>query len=686
MLGKVLGNRYTIVEKIGEGGMALVYKAKCSLLNRYVAVKVLRHEFVNDEEFIDKFRREAQAAASLSHSNIVNVYDVGVEDDIYYIVMEYIDGKTLKDIIKEKGKMTTKETVDISMKVVDALIHAHANKVIHRDIKPHNIMVTSDGRLKVTDFGIARAATSSTITSTNSVMGSAHYFSPEQARGGYTDEKSDIYSVGIMMYEMCTGKLPFSGDSPVTIAIKHIQEDAVPPTQVDPTVSSELETIIMKCIQKTQSDRYKNSEELLEALKSVNGENIRVAPSSASTDSSATQVMPALDDTVLMENQKAIIGTGAELPVKEKKKRIKKEKPKKEKKKSNKIMAISAILLALIIVITGTGLILGLKGAIADPEIIIPDLVGKTEAEAKDSLEALDLRLNVMGYRESDQEKGKVTEQNDKPGQKVKKGFAVKVVVSSGKTLGSAIVPNLFGKTVDEAELLLRESGLEISEKVNYEDSEHPENTIISQLPNVSQEVEEGTKVVVVVSRGKQNLAISVPMLKGLSEAEAKRLLEAENFKLGNVKHEDSEEGKGKIMSQTPRAGVNAEAGTSVDIIVSKGSSRQEEKQIEEERKEAERKQQEKEQEQEKEKAEEKEKEKEDEVLTFQNIKLPQNGNEMVAVKVIRDQDGAATIVYNTSHPVADGEITLKVRGKEGNATLRIYMDERLQENRNIKF
>ena len=212
MIGTVLGGRYEIIEKIGGGGMALVYKAKCRLLNRYVAIKILRDEFINDEDFINKFKRESQAAASLSHPNIVNIYDVGVDEkdghSIHYIVMEYIKGKTLKEIIREKGKLTLDETVDYSIQIAEALEHAHRNHIVHRDIKPHNIMVTEDGRIKVTDFGIARAATASTVTNTSNVIGSVHYFSPEQARGGYTGEKSDIYSLGIVMYEMITGKVP----------------------------------------------------------------------------------------------------------------------------------------------------------------------------------------------------------------------------------------------------------------------------------------------------------------------------------------------------------------------------------------------------------------------------------------------------------------------------------------------
>ena len=245
MIGKILGNRYEIVEKIGGGGMALVYKAKCKLLNRYVAIKILRSEFINDEEFINKFRRESQAAASLSHPNIVNIYDVGVEDNIYYIVMEYIKGNTLKQLIREKGKLDANEALDIAIKIADALHHAHENHIVHRDIKPHNILVTEDGRVKVTDFGIARAATTSTVTNTSNVIGSVHYFSPEQARGGYTDENSDIYSLGVVMYEMVTGRLPFEGDSPITVALKHIQEDIELPTSIESSVPKSVESIIL---------------------------------------------------------------------------------------------------------------------------------------------------------------------------------------------------------------------------------------------------------------------------------------------------------------------------------------------------------------------------------------------------------------------------------------------------------
>ena len=260
MIGKTLGNRYEILEKVGEGGMAKVYKARCHLLDRNVAIKILKSEFNDDEEFIKKFRRESQAAASLSHPNILSIYDVGSEetDDhkVYYIVMEFIDGKTLKQIIKEKGKFSEEESIKYSLQISEALLHAHKNHIIHRDIKPHNIMLTPDDRIKVTDFGIARAATSSTVTASTDVLGSVHYFSPEQARGGFTDEKSDIYSLGIVMYEMITGKLPYVGDTPVSVALQHIQNKIKSPRDINPNMSKNFESIILKCTAKSQNNRY----------------------------------------------------------------------------------------------------------------------------------------------------------------------------------------------------------------------------------------------------------------------------------------------------------------------------------------------------------------------------------------------------------------------------------------------
>ncbi|PKM80999.1 MAG: serine/threonine protein kinase, partial [Firmicutes bacterium HGW-Firmicutes-13] len=267
MIGRTLANRYQIEEKIGDGGMAVVYKGCDILLNRFVTVKILRAQFALDENFVSRFRREAQAAASLSHPNIVNIYDVGEEEDTYYIVMEYIDGKSLKELINEKGRLPVNQAVNIARQICEGLVHAHKNKIIHRDIKPHNILITRDGRVKVTDFGIARAVTAATLTYNNNViMGSVHYFAPEQAKGGLAGEKADLYSLGIVIYEMLTGEVPFSGDSPISIALKHLQENIKSPVEINPDIPPNLEKIILKAAEKDISLRYQNAEEMLADL------------------------------------------------------------------------------------------------------------------------------------------------------------------------------------------------------------------------------------------------------------------------------------------------------------------------------------------------------------------------------------------------------------------------------------
>ena len=392
MIGAILGNRYEIIEKVGEGGMAKVYKAKCHLLNRYVAIKILRDEFTNDEQFIGKFRRESQAAASLSHPSILNIYDVGVDEIdnniIHYIVMEFIDGKTLKELIKENGKLTIEKTISYSIQIAEALQNAHKNRIIHRDIKPHNIMITKEDRVKVTDFGIARAVTSSTVTTTSNVLGSVHYFSPEQARGGYTDEKSDIYSLGIVIYEMATGKVPYDGESPISVALKHIQEDIIAPSQIDDTIPKNLEAIIVKCIQKRQSDRYNNVSDLIIDLKAIDNDLISLNSAQENDMESATKIIPTID-----------IKEEIEVNSKSEKRKVHSNK----KKSKGGGVVFLGILLAFILV---TGLFFGygkLKKALAVDEIKVPDISGMQEEDAKELIESLDLTFRVIDTAKSNE-------------------------------------------------------------------------------------------------------------------------------------------------------------------------------------------------------------------------------------------------------------------------------------------
>ena len=479
MKGTVLGNRYEIIEKIGGGGMAIVYKAECKLLNRYVAIKVLRDEFINDEEFIKKFRRESQAAASLSHPNIVNIYDVGeekVEDKaVYYIVMEYIKGKTLKEIVKETRSMPVGDIISYSMQIADALEAAHRNHIIHRDIKPHNIMVTEDGRVKVTDFGIARAATTSTVTNTSNVIGSVHYFSPEQARGGYVDERSDIYSLGIVMSEMATGRIPFEGDTPVSVALKHIQEDIEGPKNINPNIPEDLNKIILKATRRSPDDRYQTVSDLKKDLKKLERKEEVLVEDEPEEDDGKTRVIPivsskpkeiiadSMDSTAEIDLPKDFETNG--------------NKDKKPKKQGGAKVIFLAILLAFVTTgVFGFGF-LKLKDTFSTKEIEVPALVGLDEKEAELLLKDKGLNMKITDRLSSSEFKeGQVMSQDIKEGEKVKEGYTIDVEVSKGKDFVK--VPNLINRDVKDLEDILDEYGLK-SGAVKYEYNENIQNGLI---------------------------------------------------------------------------------------------------------------------------------------------------------------------------------------------------------------
>lgn len=640
MIGTVLGNRYEIIEKIGEGGMAYVYKARCRLLNRNVAIKVLREEFVNDEEFVKKFRRESQAAASLSHPNIVNVYDVGVEEiqgrSIHYIVMEYIKGKTLKEIIREKGKLSVDETLDYSMQIAEALEHAHKNHIVHRDIKPHNIMITDDGRVKVTDFGIARAATTSTVTNSTNVIGSVHYFSPEQARGGYTDEKSDIYSLGIVMYEMITGKVPYEGDSPISVALKHIEGEIQPPREVDSTVPVGLEKVIMKCVQKNQFDRYKSARDLLYDLNRLKFSGVENLMDNTTMVESPTQIMPKIEneDVEHMKKQKA---------------------KKKAKNKGNGGLKLVLLAILLAFIVTGS-IALGffkLKDFFIVAEAIVPDLVGMHVDDAEVELEKDGLKLKIdKEIFSSEFDEGEIVSQNVKAGEKVKKGFTIGVTVSKGSELVK--VPNLINRNITEIDAILSEYNLGEGEvKYQYSDTVEP-NIIMNQSPEPYTEVEIGTKIDIVVSKGPENKPVLMPKLVGLKVKDAENALKAFNLNRGQKIEKPSDEyPEGYVIWQSVEPGVAVEPNTSVDIHVSTGPEEvpEEEEPIEVPDK---------------------------EVPFNLKLTLPHDGAE-VQIRIDRIQDGVKDTMYDNIH-IADGN-TLKIplKGKL-DAQFEIYYDGEFKE------
>ncbi|HOW22216.1 MAG TPA: Stk1 family PASTA domain-containing Ser/Thr kinase [Sedimentibacter sp.] len=577
MIGRIIGNRYEIIEKIGGGGMSNVYKAKCNVLNRYVAIKILRDELTQDSEFVEKFKQESLSAASLTHPNIVNIYDTGIEDDIYYIVMEYVKGETLKNYIKRKTRLSEQEAVKISRQVAEALRHAHMNNIVHRDIKPHNILLTEDGTAKVTDFGIARASTSSTINNTSNVIGSVHYFSPEQARGGYVDEKSDIYSLGIVMYEMVTGTLPFDADNHISVAMKQIQEKPVPPSKrvKNLNISKNFEDIIMKCLEKHQSFRFQNIDELLKKLDALNG-NIEAANEESEIIDSPTIEIPALSkkeenvidiDLIDKNSDKAFRSFFSE---------DREEESNEEKDKSkNKKITIAAIFSALVIALIGG--ILVFKSYLYVPEVPMPDLLGRSEEEAKKIVEDLGLVFKVSKREYSNEfDEGKVMGQNVEEGVKVKENYPVEVVISMGRK--EIIVPNLLGKYAIEAGTILKNAGLLEGQAREENSDTYPAGQIMDQFPKANTPANENDKVDYVVSIGPKIKYVKMPYLINSNLETAKLSIIQAGLTVGQVNEEPSEEiAEGLVMRQSVEAGQEVEEGTAIWLTVSSGKPELEE-------------------------------------------------------------------------------------------------------------
>ena len=552
MSNKVLAGRYELFERIGEGGMSVVYKAKDKLLNRFVAIKILKPEFINDHKFIDSFRRESQAAASLSHPNIVNIYDVGREGNIHYIVMELIEGKTLSDYIKEQGPMSYPKVIALSKQIAAALSFAHKNHIINRDVKPHNVMITPNGTAKITDFGIAKAVNAATIVdNTDGIIGSVHYFSPEQARGGYVDEKSDIYSLGIVMYEMLTGKVPFDGDNPVNIALMHINGEMVPPSKIVDGVPPALEHIILKCTDKYPVNRFASADELIEALNNLEF------------------VGSVVGNSVLMGNGESgpIAETdyddGEDYDEDEKGKKKKDKKPMDKKKKIIIIVAAAVAAIAIgVIVAFATGLIGG-------REIEAPDFTNMTLEEAQNAAEEYDLKIREGNEVISeDVEKGRIVSQDPAAGETVKTGSAITVNISIG--LGDGSVPDVVGMDEEDAREALEAAGFEVGE-VTTDESDEDEGTVIRQSPGGGEQAEKGTTVDIVVSDGSQAQAV-VPYLIGRTIGEAQTALSNAGLSMGSISYEySSTYAEGEVMWQQYDANARLDRGSTVRVRVSRG-------------------------------------------------------------------------------------------------------------------
>ena len=559
---KVLTDRYQLIRQIGGGGMAIVYLANDTLLDRQVAIKFLREEYIDDPEFTRQFQKEAKAVAKLSHQNIVNIYDFGEQEEQTYLIMEYVEGQTLKEIIREHGALPVEQVLDYGIQICQGLIQAHNQHIVHKDIKPHNIMIDKHGIVKVTDFGIAQAANNLTITRNKGIMGSAHYFSPEQAKGEIVDYATDIYSLGVVLYEMVTGKVPFTGENPVSVALKHIQNKPESITKYGKDIPQELERIIFKAMEKNPAYRFSNMKQMMEALidlqASLNGRNelIIQVPKTKTSEETLTdhrRVTADYYDETRIHNE--VI--------------VEKEVKNKQNKSKKKVNIGNLVVLTLIFCGLFAGGFFLMSNLTANDEIVVPRIVGQTALEGQKILVREGLSLEIIDeVYDDDYEEDCIISQEPKEGSKVKAGRKISVIVSKGSA--QIAVPELKGLSVKEAQVALENEGLVLGEKVAAESKEYPAGKVVYQSVAANNKVIPGTVVDIMVSEGS---SISLPDFKGKPLEEAKEMIELEGLTVGTVSEESSMEYEaGKIISQSPIAGTTLDVGDKVNLVVSNGS------------------------------------------------------------------------------------------------------------------
>ena len=610
-IGTVIADRYEIADTVGSGGMSVVYKALDHRLNRYVAVKILKEEFSNDRTFVTKFRVEAQSAAGLSHPNIVNVYDVGDDEGVHYIVMELIEGITLKEYIQKKGHLTVSEAVNFSLQIASGMEVAHENHIIHRDIKPQNIIVAPSGILKVTDFGIAKASTSATISS--NAIGSVHYISPEQARGGFSDERSDIYSLGITMYEMVTGRVPFEGDNNVTVALMHIQNEMIPPTEYYPDILPSLEKVIAKCTQKKPERRYLTANALIADLRRVesdpNGNFVRTttllddAPTKMMGDAEVKQikdqsVVPPVSNVQSQEEPLQPAQPAATEPELEEDV-LEEDKLDPKMERLAVILGVVAAVLVVMLILFFVGSALGIFGGsskkstnktdekevattqeIEDEEddvattekegnIEVPDVVDLPLATAKERIQNADLLYEIEMQESNTVEKDTVIRQSPEAGSSIAKGESVKLIVSSGKSTIS--IPDVKGYEDSQAVTLLEEDGFVVKHAYAYSDKVE-KGKVIKQSPEGN--AEKGTTVTITVSQGKETKEVTMVSLIGMSLSDAKAKLQELGFASKNIsvtKASSDAYDKGEVIAQNYNKGDVVTTDTTIALTVSDG-------------------------------------------------------------------------------------------------------------------
>ena len=558
-MSKIFGGRYEVLERIGSGGMAIVYKAKDVLLNRVVTIKVLREQFVSDEDFIRRFRREAQSVASLSHPNIVSVYDVGKEGDTEYIVMEYVEGRNLKEIIREYAPLSTEQSVNLARQITMAIQNAHEHHIIHRDIKPHNILVTENGHAKVTDFGIARAVSSATVTHTGDIVGSVHYLSPEQAKGLQSNEQSDIYSLGIVLYELITGKVPYDGETPITIALKHLQEQPVLPSKINPRIEKEFEAVIMRAIAKSPEKRYLSAKDLLADLDHIlAGRPIARGAIPFADDSEATQTHKGMSKILApIPTRDSSIGGQAS--------------PKKLENKKRQLWMVGGVVLLIFLFSLGG---LALKNFLAVETTKVPDVIGKTVPVAGTYMKEAKLSLDPDPLTEfSDTiEKDLIISQEPKAESAVKVNRTVKVVVSKG--VETAKFPDVTTGQLSKgnAENLIYNAGF--SGKITFDikpSQTVPKGSVIAQNPAPNVTWAKSSPIQLTISDGPLNVPIYMPNVIGQTSTEAKALLEKNNLVVLIEPQNSTTSPEDVVIGTTPKPGESVMQGTEITMAVSIG-------------------------------------------------------------------------------------------------------------------
>lgn len=602
-IGTMIGNRYEVVEKVGTGGMADVYRAMDHRLNRYVAVKILKNEYSEDTKFVTKFRQEAQAVACLSHPNVVAVYDVGEEQGMHFIVMEFVEGITLKSYIEKKGKLSVREAVGIGIQIASGLEAAHNSHIIHRDIKPQNILISRDGTAKVTDFGIAKAASSNTITA--SAMGSVHYISPEQARGGFSDEKSDVYSLGVTMYEMLSGTLPFTGESAVAVALAHIQEEAVPLTAMDATIPKGISDIVAKCMQKKADFRYPTSADLIADLKMFlqdpEGEYGVVKPLYENTDT--IFIKPTDVNRIKAASQTTTGDSGVTAAEPEDKKAGEEDSgevdPKLEKALIGGSIVVAIIIGIVIIYVIGKvfGFWGGASGsteatptpevtssaasATATPEasdsaqkVTVEDVAGMTTEEAKTALSQKGLSNVKVSEQQSDTiSAGKVISTDPEAGTEVEKDAEITLIVSSGTS--TVQVPSVASMTVSKAKSTLAAEGFNAVEGSKVYSDTVKAGLVAYSNPKGGAQASKGATITLYISKGPKRTTTTVPDLMGMTKAQAKEALTAKKLVLGSVSTAYSDNvSKNRVCVQSKAEGTEVKSGSTVDITLSLGASK----------------------------------------------------------------------------------------------------------------